>query len=459
MPDLAPQLPFIPEYITVHLGRPDSDAPNVQVPFTDYIKSVASSEIYPTWPDSALRANIYSQISFALNRIYTEWYRSKGYDFDITNSTQFDQAYQHQRDIFDNISRIVDELFNDYVVKQGSVEPYFTAFCNGTTAQCEGLSQWGTVDLANKGYTPYEILTYYYGNDINIVRNAPVEQVLQSYPGIPLRTGSTGNNVRTIQLQLNRIRRNFPSIPPITRVDGIFGVETDKAVRAFQKTFNLKQDGIVGKATWYKIKEIYNAVKQLSELASEGISLEEVTPIFPVEPLEKGDYGMPVQVVQYYISVIGYFNAAVPVIPVDGVFGTTTENAVIQFQNQYGLPATGIIDLATWTRMEEIYKGIVSTIPEDIYGGRSPIYPGEVLKRGAENDNILLIQTWLTALRAIYPNLPYVNTTGFFGDQTEAAVKAFQKIFGLPQTGTVGPITWQKIADEYDDLRGIPARQ
>ena len=170
-------LPFIPETITVHLGRPDSPARNVTVPFPDYIKNVASSEIYPTWPENAIRANMYAQISFALNRIYTEWYRSQGYDFDITNSTAFDQAYVHDRDIFDNISEIADELFTSYLTRPGSVEPFFAQYCNGTTVTCEGLSQWGTVPLAEQGMTPYEILTYFYGPDLNIVTDTPVAQV------------------------------------------------------------------------------------------------------------------------------------------------------------------------------------------------------------------------------------------------------------------------------------------
>ena len=175
--------PYIPETITVHLGSPDSNAPNVTVDFPTYVKNVASSEIYPTWPENSLRANIYVIVSFALNRIYTEWYRSRGYDFDITSSTQFDQKFINGREIFENISRLVDELFNDYVRRQGSIEPLFTAFCNGTTVTCGGLSQWGTVGLAQDGLTPYEILQYYYGDDIDIVRNAPVRSASPLIPG------------------------------------------------------------------------------------------------------------------------------------------------------------------------------------------------------------------------------------------------------------------------------------
>lgn len=169
-----PSLPYIPESITVHLGPPDSSAANVTVSFPDYIKNVASSEIYPSWPENALRANIYAQISFALNRIYTEYYRSSGYSFDITNSTAVDQSFVNGRDIFENISQIVDEIFNEYLRRSGTVEPLFAQYCNGTTVTCEGLSQWGSVGSGQPGYTPYQILTYYFGDDIDIVRNTPV---------------------------------------------------------------------------------------------------------------------------------------------------------------------------------------------------------------------------------------------------------------------------------------------
>ncbi|MBR6533047.1 MAG: spore cortex-lytic protein, partial [Clostridia bacterium] len=208
MPEIL--LPTIPETITVHLGTPDSNARNVTVPFIDYIKNVASSEIYPTWPENALRANIYAIISFALNRVYTEYYRSRVYDFDITNTTQFDQAFKEDRETFENIGYIVDEIFNDYIVRQGNVEPLFATFCNGTTSTCAGLSQWGTVDLANQGLIPFEILQNYYGQDIGIVNDAPVGFTDESYPGVPLKIGDSGNNVQIIQTQLNRIAQNYP---------------------------------------------------------------------------------------------------------------------------------------------------------------------------------------------------------------------------------------------------------
>ena len=256
---MAQTQPFIPKTITVHLGSPDSNAINVTDDFASYVKNVASSEIYPTWPEESLRANIYAIITFAVNRIYTEYYKSKGYNFDITNTTAYDQAYVRGREIFQPISRIVDEIIDSYVVKDGQVQPYYTQYCSGRDTYCRGLSQWGTVTLAERGYTPYQILRYYYGN-VGIVENVPVRSNVESYPGRPLKLGSAGEDVRTIQQELNRIGKNYPAIPTISSTDGIFGQQTQRAVTKFQEIFNLTPDGAVGRTTWYKIKNIYNCI-------------------------------------------------------------------------------------------------------------------------------------------------------------------------------------------------------
>lgn len=268
--------PVVPQNITVHLGRPEQNAQNVTVAFSDYVKNVASNEIYPTWPENALRANIYAIISFALNRVYTEWYRSRNYNFDITNSTAFDQAYVPESEVFENISRITDDIFNDYIVRDGNAEPLFAQFCNGTTSRCDGLSQWGTVDLANEGLTPFEILQRYYGDDIRIIENAPVADVEESYPGEPLILGDYGNNVQIIQTQLNRVAQNYPAIPKIRETNGIYTVDMQNAVLEFQRIFNLNPNGTVDKSTWYKIKQYYVGVKNLSDLISEGVSISEL---------------------------------------------------------------------------------------------------------------------------------------------------------------------------------------
>lgn len=442
-------LPFVPENIVVHLGAPSSDAPNVTVSFPDYIKNVASSEVFPTWPESALRANILAQISFALNRIYTEWYPSRGYAFDITNNTAFDQSFVQGRDIFDNISLLVDELFNDYVRRQGSIEPYFTQYCNGTTSTCDGLSQWGTVELANQGLNSIEILRSFYGDDIEIVANAPVRNNQPSYPGTPLRVGSTGNDVLTKQIQLNRISRNYPAIPKIDTVDGIFGTATEDAVVAFQEIFGLTPDGIIGKETWYRIAFLFNSVKRLAELDSEGIALEDVRKQFS-EILQLGDTGDEVRVIQYFLAVAGTFNDAVPSVAINGTFDQATQNAVIAFQQSAGLTPDGIVGEETWDQLYDAYRGIVSTItvPEN----RVAPYPGTPLTNGSSGDYVVFLQTYLNRIAEVYPAIPTVTVDGVFGDATEAAVVAFQREFGLSPNGFVGPITWDRIASLYEDL-------
>ncbi len=445
-------VPTIPENITVHLGPPDVAAANVTLSFPDYIKNVASSEIYPTWPEASLRANIYAQITFALNRVFTEWYRSRGYDFDITSSTQYDQAFVNGREVFDNISRIVDEVFNNYVVRQGSVEPLFTQFCNGTTVTCQGLSQWGTVPLANQGYTPYEILQYYYGDDINIVRNAPVEPYIPSYPGTPFGIGSSGNEVRTIQVELNRIGNNYPAIPKITPANGLYGESTAEAVRVFQSVFGLPQTGVVNKATWYQIKFIFTAVKNLAELTSEGLTRPEVELTFP-ERLQRGDYGQPVRSLQYYLNVIAYFNPEIPSVESTGVFGAETEQQVIAFEEFYGLNPDGIVDFRTWQLIQQIYDQILAGLPEGYESGAAALYPGYNLTPGLANDDVRELQTYLRVIGQNYQDIPTVQVTGYFGEQTEEAVRRFQELFGLDVTGVVGAPTWDAIAREYNFIK------
>ncbi len=444
--------PYIPETITVHLGAPDSNAENVTVNFADYIKNVASSEIYPTWPESALRANIYAQISYALNRVYTEWYRSRGYDFDITNSTAYDQSFVKNRDVFENISLIVDEIFNDYIRRQGNVEPLFAAFCDGREVVCDGLLQWGSVDLANQGYGPYDILIYYYGDDIELVTDAPIQNITETYPGTPLRLGSSGQEVRTIQTQLNRISRDYPLIPKITAVDGVFGTETEEAVRQFQQIFNLTPDGVIGKATWYKIKYLFVAVTRLGELNSEGIRLADVSKNFVTE-VRPGDRGNPVRVVQYYLAVIGVYDNSIPPVTIDGIYGDATQNAVRSFQQTNGLPRTGVVDEVTWNALSDAYLGILQSYPPQFLAEDYAPYPGTPLTVGSQSDAVRVLQERLKFIAGVYPNVPDLQVTGYFGEQTRVAVDAFLEDMGLPPKGFVGPGTWQLIEDTYFNLK------
>ena len=442
--------PYIPETITVHLGTPDSNAPNVTVDFASYINNVASSESFPTWPESSLRANIYAITSFALNRIYTEWYRSRGYDFDITSTTQFDQKFINGREYFQNISYIVDELFNDYVRRQGSVEPLFTAFCNGTTTTCAGLSQWGTVELANRGMTPYEILQHYYGDDIDIVMNAPVQSTMPSYPGIELKVGSIGNDVKSLQIYLNRISGNYPAIPKIAATDGVFGSDTEEAVRKFQEIFGLEVTGTVRCATWYKITYIYTSVKHIAELDSEGVRFEEIAQQF-TEDLKIGMQSIEVSMLQYYLAVIGAYYEAVTPVDITGYFGEMTENSVKSFQRVFGLPQTGEVDRETRNDLYRAYQGIVESVPP-IYTDVA-LYPGTVLREGVSGESVKIIQEYLSLINKTYPNIPAVSNTGYFGPLTRQSVTAFQNQFGINPTGIVGAVTWDKIAGVYSDLR------
>lgn len=352
----------IPNPITVHLGTPNAAASNVQVSFPDYVKNVASSEIYPTWPEAALRANIYAIITFALNRVYTEWYRSKGYSFDITNSTAYDQYFVYGRPIYDSISRIVDEIFNEYVRRQGQESPYFTSFCNGTTATCSGLSQWGTVTLANQGYTPISILRYYYPDDVEIAQTNIITNMLSSYPGTPLRVGSSGLDVQTIQNYLKRIRQNYPAIPVITDAEGTFGDSTRAAVVRFQNIFNLTPDGIVGKSTWYKISSLYTAVTRLAELNSEGTNLG-IGTVPPAAVLREGSRGQDVITLQYLLSVISEYYPEIPAVTQDGIFGSGTKRAVTAFQQRMGLVADGVVGPSTWNALYRTYQGIGQNVP------------------------------------------------------------------------------------------------
>ena len=257
----------IPEYVIVHDGAPtDSTAKNYYVRYRDYIKNVASSEVYSTWPDATLRANILAIMSFTLNRVYTEWYRNKGYDFTITSSTAFDHKWVFGRNIFSNISRIVDEMFVNYLSRPNVRQPILTQYCDGDRVSCPNwMTQWGSKYLGDQGYSAIEILRYFYGNSMYINTAEQVSGVPASWPRVDLQIGSRGNNVRVIQEQLNAIARNYPAIPTVT-VDGIFGPATRAAVQKFQSVFNLPDSGVVDYPTWYKISEIYVAVTRIAEL-------------------------------------------------------------------------------------------------------------------------------------------------------------------------------------------------
>lgn len=354
---------------------------------------MASSEVYPTWNEQALRANILAQISFALNRVYTEYYPSRGYDFDITGSTINDQKFTKGRNTFENIDRLVDEMFNTYIRRKGFVEPLSARFCNGTTVTCEGLSQWGSEELAQQGMGYMDILRYYYGDDIELVTNVPIRDVPESYPGTPLRLGSTGEEVVVLQTMLNRIGQNYPAIPRISPVDGVFGSQTEEAVRKFQSIFGLSQDGVVGRGTWYKLVFLYVGVTNLSELVSEGQRFYNIQfgPSSPV--LREGSTGQAVSALQFFLAIVAQFRYNIPSPAIDGIFGPVTRQSVEAFQRQVGLAVDGIVGRNTWYRLFSEYQGIARTTlayanlpiePED-FEQVAGQFPGGSLSYGSQD--------------------------------------------------------------------------
>ena len=296
--------PYVPTYITVHLGTPDSDAENVTVAFLDYIKNVASSEVYPTWHVSALRANILAQVSFVLNRVYTEFYPSQGYDFNITASTAYDQKFIKGRNIFESVSTLVDALFTSYLRRPGFAEPLAASFCNGTTSTCDGLSQWGSEHLAQEGYNSVEILQHYYGENLEIVNNAPIQNIQYSYPGV---------------------------------------------------------DGIIGKSTWYMMVHLYTGILRLSELVSQGQTYFQLGFTYE-EAIYYGQQGEAVSLLQYLLSILSEFYLTIPFLTIDGIFGDETLAAVKALQQDAGLEQTGVVNEETWNVIVDRFLGIDQTV-------------------------------------------------------------------------------------------------
>ena len=399
------------------------------------------------WPEQALRANIHCQISLALNRIYTEWYPSKGYTFNITNSTSYDQYYVHGRTVFDVMVRITDDIFNTYIRKTGTVNPYYSEYCDGKSVTCPGLKQWGTVTLANQGRNALQILKYYYGNDIEIIRTSNIQSIPQSYPGSPIRQGDSGTAVFTLQRQLNRITKDYPFLGLLT-VDGVFGAKMAATVRAFQKQFNLTADGVVGRQTWYKISYIYVSVKDLAELTSEGEvssgTLSDGT--WGGTVLRTGSTGSAVEQLQFWLNTLAQYESSIPSLTVDGVYGTGTANTVRAFQRKYGLTVDGVVGRDTWTELYDQFRSIQSD------NGTPNAYPGTALREGSSGQNVRLVQFWLKIARTVYTSLANVTVDGKFGSATAAAVRRFQSYFGLTSDGVVGRITWNKLYEVYNDI-------
>ena len=443
---MAIKYPIVPNNITVHLGAPDEAVRNITVSFIDYIKNVASSELYPTWPESSLRANIYAIISFALNRIYNEWYRSKGYNFDITSTSAYDQKYIENRAVYENISNIVEEIFNDYIVKAGQIQPYFTKYCDGRISTCNGLSQWGSVSLANQGKTPIQILRYYYGDDISIKENAPVGDVEEGYPGYVIKLGFAGNPVKLIERDLNRIRQNYPAIPLIEDNLGLYSKETEAAVKKFQEIFSLPVTGEVDKATWYRIKYVYTSVKKLADLYSEGISVSEAQLPY-LEELNYGDTGIEVEFMHYYLNAIAFLDPDIPYLPTNSVYNDNSRMMVMAFQRKYGLPVTGTFNYTDWQRLREVYDKMLKSPTTSQVNFIDELYPGYFLTKGVTGEDVRRFQKFLLKICQYDKSIPGVRVNGIFDDLTENSVKKLQDDYGFQINGLVGPLLWKKVVE------------
>ncbi|MBO7399865.1 MAG: peptidoglycan-binding protein [Clostridia bacterium] len=439
---------LIPQNITVHLGAPDSKAPDVTVPYTEYLKSVAASEIYPTWPESALRANLLAQNTLALNRIYTEWYRSQGYGFDITNSPAYDQAYIHNRATFEVTDDLVDETFTEYIARPTSLAPVFSRYCDGYISQCEGLSQWGSVDLAEQYYTPLDILRYYYGDDVFTKEASVVEAIPGSFPGV-LQTGSESESVARLQYRLNRIAIDYPAIPFIEKADGVYDAQTVNAVKEFQRIFGLPVTGRTDEETWYRVIYIYTAVKKLAETESENFTV--VNEGFPGRDLDIGMRGLDVLRMEIYLRQISaYFGAdTIPPVTVNGVYDEDTRRAVSAFQRFYGIDVSGKVDEPTWNAVVSVYYDVAEELPPSL-----PPYPGRPVKAGSTGEDVKFIQNALNSIRRGVKEIPPLDVDGMYGPKTENAVKAFQKYYGLVPDGIVGPLTWARLGAEYSNSGG-----
>jgi len=361
--------------------------------------------------------------------------------------------------IFQTIDRMVDQIFNRYLRRRGHLEPFFAEYCDGRRATCPGLWQWSTVTLAEQGLNALQILHRFYPSDIEIVETDNIGGVTESFPGFVLRPGMSGPSVRTLQTWLNRIRVNFPAIPAITNVSGIYGPQTEAAVRAFQsirELGNLTSNGVVDRATWYSISRTYSAVKRLGELTSEGIIIG-IGRTPPVEIIREGARGRLVQQAQYLLNFISEFHPSVPAVMQNSSYTRDMTNAVREFQRTFGLNPDGVIGPLTWRRLYEVYWNIRDNVnlppgegtvvpplppqppvpplpptpPTPPPGGGIPPYPGQLIRVGSRGADVERIQRCLNSVRSRFPSIGQLNVDGIFGPITEASVREFQRLFGL----------------------------
>ena len=443
----------IPQEITVHLGLPDTKAFNYTLPFGDYIKSVSACLFVPTWPDTALQAHIFTILTFTLSRVYSNYYPAQGYPFDITNTPDADQPFCQQKDIPASIAKLVDALLHSCICCEGKLLPKMSYFSDGH----HDLPNKESRSLAEDGYSPSSILSYYFGEGTELNRNissyalAPGGTLSEEYPGI-LRRGCTGPSVKNLQIRLNRVGRNFPLIPCIPACDGIFGPYTESAVKGFQEIFLLSGDGIVNPGTWNKLADIYQSVKSFSFISIHEFQRRGHSFQFP-GVLAPGAAGEPVKLLQFFLSSISLGDPMVVSTEMTGVFDEKTRLSSESFQLRYDIPATGIVDSLTWEKIYQVYSNQKQCFPSAFLSSSMSSYPGYALLPGMKGAAVRILQNYLSALEEHYPILPSILPSGQYGGKTKAAVTLLQKKFGLAATGTVSAETWELILQLYDDVK------
>ncbi len=444
-------LPEIPAYITVHLGSADDFAENVTVSFPDYIKAVASSTLSPNYPEEALCAIMYAQISRALYRITERKYRKMGYSFDITDDPVTDLAYEYGAPVYANINEIADNIFNEYIASDYGIWPINAEICYDGV-RCRGLSVEGSIAMAKNGRTCEEILEYYFGREFGIVRNATVRGLQNSFLfDYPMYQGQTGANVSGLQIALNRISANYDTIPYIETANGVYGEETAMAVAAFQRIFDLPVTGSVEKNTYYKLLYVLDSIYRLNYLVLQGGEFSDI----PVElraVLDYGDVGNQVKLLQYYLLFVSAFDSFVPPLEIVGVYGEKTYQSVMAFQRMFGFEPDGVVTDPIWRVLLDVYSGLYSALPPSAFSETAVPYGGNILLIGSVGTEVRYLQEYLNKVAESYPKFPELSLNGVYDEQTENAVKEFQRLFGIKETGVVTSTTWNLLSEVYNAI-------
>lgn len=431
----------VPQTLTVHLGAArDRTAPNVVVPFAQYIKRMTAGQVYPTWPDNALCAVIYCMLSRTLYTVFTQKYRSQGYDFDLCSGEGESTYYVPGRNTFVPINRMVDMVFDRCIQKENAYYPFFAPCCDGHTHTGTGLCGWKAVDLAKEGYSPLEILQHFFGEEIFLVQVPEPPGALRAYPETTLEIGNQGKEVMALQMQLRSLCKNRRDLP-LAPADGHFDTQTQQAVLALQKAFCLPETGKVEKSFWYRLGERCERSGALARCLLGPC--DAVWKENPGYSIALGATGKSVRSIQTWLKRIALFDDHIPDIgPVDGIFGLQTQSGVLAFQNRYGLIPSGGVDLDTWNRLQEVQKALLPYFPAA--KEREESFPG-ILKIGTNGEKTRLVQNRLNLLGSLYREIPLLVCDGVYGPQTANGVRTFQRLFGIDATGMVDAQTWEQM--------------